>query len=263
MDHLKAMADIHPTAAVDPGARLGEGVHIAAYAVIGADVEIGAHTHVGPHAVITGPTRIGEHNRIHAHACLGGPPQDLAYRDEPTRLEIGSGNTIREFVTMHRGSTKDRGETRVGSQALFMAYSHVAHDCEVGDSVIMANGATLGGHVQVGDRANLAGLVAVHQFVRIGRHAMIGGGSIVVKDVPPFTMAAGNHACLRGLNRRGLQRAQFPLESTQALKQAYRLLFRSGLGLEQACASLRETALAPEVEELLEFMTGSKRGVMR
>lgn len=254
---------IHQTALIESGVRLGQGVTVGPYSVVGADVEIGARTSIGSHAVITGPTRIGERNVIHAHACLGGAPQDLEYRDQPTRLEIGDRNVIREFVTMHRGSSKDLGVTRVGNDGFFMAYSHIAHDCDVGNQVIMANGATLGGHVQVGDRANIAGLVAVHQFVRIGRLAMVGGGSIVVKDVPPFTMAAGDHARLRGLNRRGLQRADFPPATVQALKQAYRMLFRCGLTLEQACSKLRDVEAEPVVAELLAFLQHSWRGVMR
>lgn len=264
MEFARTEMGIHPTAVVDPQARLGQGVRIGPYAVVEAGAEIGSHTSLGPHVVIMGQTRLGEHNVVHAHACLGGEPQDLGYRGEPTRLEIGSRNIIREFATMHRASTKERGETRVGNDGLFMAYSHVGHDCDVGDGVIMANGATLGGHVQVGSRANIAGLVAIHQFVRIGQYAMLGGGSIVVKDVPPYTMAVGNHARLYGLNRRGLQRAGFSPDQLDALKRAYRMLFRSGTALGQACAAVREAGpQSPEIEHLLRFLQNSKRGVIR
>lgn len=256
-------ATIHETAIVDPEACLGEGVSIGPYCIIDAGVEIGAHTSIGSHSVITGLTRLGEHNRVHAHVCLGDAPQDLDYRGLPTRLEIGSGNWIREFSTMHRGSSKDQGETRVGNDGLFMAYSHVGHDCIIGDGVTLANGATLGGHVEIGTKATVAGLVAVHQFVRIGAYAMVGGGSILVKDVPPFTLAAGNHARLHGLNRRGLQRGGFAPSAIAALKRAYRLLFRADLTLEQACSAVRELPSTPELAALLAFFQNSRRGVLR
>jgi UDP-N-acetylglucosamine acyltransferase len=254
---------IHQTAIVDARVRLGDRVRIGAFAVVEGDVEIGAGTVIGCHAVILGPTRIGEDNVIHAHTCLGDSPQDLDYRGEPTCLEIGARNIIREFVTMHRGSGKDRGRTRVGDDGLFMAYSHVAHDCEVGHGVVMANGANLGGHVQVGDRVNIGGLVAVHQFVRIGCHAMLGGGSIVVQDVPPYMTAVGNRARLYGLNRRGLQRAGFTPAVLDALKRAYRLLYRSGWSFDQARSALLEAGPTPEVAYLLDFLQACRRGVMR
>lgn len=256
--------DIHPTATVDPLAELGEGVRIGPYAYIGPGVELGAETCIGPYTAILGPTRIGRANVIHSHVCLGDAPQDLSYRDQPTRLEIGDRNIIREFVTMHRGTQKGGGITRVGNDGLFMAYSHVAHDCQIGDGVIVANGATLGGHVLVEDRANISGLSAIHQFVRIGRHVMIGGGSIVVLDVPPFTMAAGNHARLFGLNRRGLVRAGFTPQAIEALKQAYHVLYRSGQRLAVACAQLRaDGPQTAEVAHLLAFIEKSQRGMMR
>jgi len=255
---------IHPTATVDDAARLDATVRVEAHAVIGPDVEIGAGTRIGPHTVVLGPTRIGCDNAVHAHACLGDAPQDKGYAGEPTTLEIGDRNIIREFVTMHRGTTEDAGRTRVGSDGFFMAYSHVAHDCRVGDGVIMANGVTLGGHVEVGDRANLGGLCAIHQFVRIGRHVMLGGGSIVRKDIPPFAMASGNRARLHGLNTRGLERAGFHAQSITALRRAYRTLFRSSRRLEDALDTLREgESAAPEVMELITFLEGSVRGVTR
>lgn len=254
---------IHPTAVVDPDARLDPTVSVGPHAHIGPGVEIGAGTRIGPHAVIQGPTRIGRDNHIHAHACLGGAPQDISYRGEPTRLEIGDGNTIREFVSMHRASTKEEGVTRVGSGGFFMAYSHVAHDCIVGDGVVMANNAIIGGHVHVGNRVNIGAMSAVHQFVRIGSHAMIGGGSIILMDVAPYMTASGNRARLYGLNRRGLKRANFPAETIQELQRAYRLVFRSGLSLAEALERLREQAGSTEVQSLLTFLETSRRGVLR
>ncbi|WP_404362592.1 acyl-ACP--UDP-N-acetylglucosamine O-acyltransferase [Marinobacter sp.] len=254
---------IHDTAIVDPSARLAGGVVIGAYAVIGAGVDIQPGTTVGPHSVIYGPTRLGRNNRIHPHVCLGGAPQDLGYLEESTRLEIGDGNTIREFVTIHRGTPKDRALTTIGNDNLLMAYAHVGHDCVLGNNIVMANGATLAGHVSVGDRANIAGLVAVHQFARIGQIAMVGGGSIVVKDIPPFMLAAGNTARLYGLNHRGLKRAGLDAAGLAALKSAYRTLYRSGLGLKHAIRELESQSLTPEVQQLLDFLKQSKRGLSR
>lgn len=254
---------IHPSAVIDSAAQLDCDVHIGPQAFIGAGVEIGAGSRIGPHAVIQGPTRIGRDNRIHAHACLGDAPQDLGYADEPTRLEIGDGNTIREFVTLHRASTKEQWVTRLGDNNMLMAYSHVAHDGQIGNNVVMANGVSLAGHVHVGDRANIGGSVAVHQFVHIGNHAMVGGGSVLLKDVPPYVMAAGNRARLYGLNQRGLKRAGFSPESVRELNQAYRTLFRSGLRLTEALEQLRESDPGSEVQSLITFLTHSKRGVIR
>lgn len=256
---------IHPTAVIHPEARLGRDVRIGAYAVIEADVEIDAGCTIGQHAVIEGPTRIGRHNRIYPHACLGTAPQDISYRGEATRLEIGERNVIREFVTIHRGTPKDRGVTRIGDDNLLMVSAHVAHDCIVGSHVIMANAAVLAGHVVVGDYAYLAGLCAVHQFVRIGAYAMLGGGTIATQDIPPFVMAAGNHAGLYGLNHKGLQRRGFGADEVRQLKQAYRLLFRTSLRLEEAIAAVRAAGLnSPSVAYLLDFLSApSKRGVVR
>ncbi|MDZ7809454.1 MAG: acyl-ACP--UDP-N-acetylglucosamine O-acyltransferase [Arhodomonas sp.] len=256
---------IHATATVDAHAELEPDVVVGAGAVIGEDVRIGTGTRVGPLAVILGPTRIGRDNTIHAHACLGDAPQDLAYRGEPTRLEIGDGNHFREFVTVHRGSTKDEGVTRIGDDNLLMAYSHVGHDCRVGSGITMANCATLAGHVSVGDHANIAGLSAIHQFARVGCHAMLGGGTIAVMDIPPYTMASGNHARLYGLNRRGLRRAGMAEAVITALRRAYRLLFRSGLGRAEAIAEVRRQGWdrTPEVAHLLGFLESSRRGVTR
>lgn len=263
MDRREGL-EIHPSALVEAGARLAPGVRIGPYAYIEADVEIGVGTTIGPYAALMGPLRLGRGNRIHAHACLGDAPQDTSHAGEPTRLEIGDDNTFREFVTVHRGTTKGGGVTRIGNANLLMAYSHVGHDCQLGNHIIIANAVNLGGHVSVGDYANLGGMAAVHQFVRIGRHAMIGGGSILVQDVPPFMMAAGNHARLHGLNRRGLLRAGLPLQTRNAIKRAHRILYRSGLRLNDACAQLRELAAEfPEVAHLLDFMQHSQRGIAR
>lgn len=255
---------IHPTALIDPSARLGQDVRIEPYAVIGADVDIGDGCQIGHHAVILGPTRLGRDNRIFPHACLGGEPQDIGYAGEATRLEIGARNVIREFVTIHRGTPKDRGVTRVGDDNMFMVHAHIAHDCVIGDHVIMANAATLAGHVTVGDYVNIAGLCAIHQFVRIGAHAMLGGGSMVPLDIPPFMLANGNRAKLYGLNVRGLQRRGFSPEDLRQLKQAYHLLFRSGQRLTEATAAVRAAGLdSPPVVQLLDFVAESKRGITR
>lgn len=255
---------IHPTAVINPGACLGDGVRVDPYACIGAEVEIGDGTRVGAHAVILGPARIGRDNRIHAHACLGDAPQDLAYRDQPTRLEIGDRNTIREFVSIHRGTPKDRGITRIGSDNLLMVHVHVGHDCEVGDGVILANGAMLGGHVVVESHASLSALTGIHQFARIGRHAMIGAGAMVTLDIPPYVMAAGDRARLYGLNRRGLRRAGFTPAIIGQLERAYRLLYRSGLPLRAAIERVGAEGLdSAEVAHLLGFLQDSRRGVTR
>lgn len=255
---------IHPSATVDPGARLAPGVRVGPQAWIGPKVTIGEGCVIGPLSVLQGPMRLGRDNVLHAHVCLGDAPQDLGYRGEPTELEIGDGNVFREFVTIHRGTPKDRRLTTVGNDNMFMVYSHVGHDCVIGDRVILGNATHIAGHVTVEDQANISALCAVHQFCRIGRNTMIGGGSIVVQDIPPFMMAAGNHARLYGLNRKGLSRAGFPAEAVRALKQAYRLLYRSGLRLEAACEELRgQPPLSAEVAHLLKFLEQSKRGVSR
>ncbi len=256
---------IHASASIDPTARLGQDVHIGAFAYIGPDVEIGDGCVIGHHAVIEGPTRLGRDNRVGPHAVLGQPPQDASYQGEPTRLEIGDRNEIREFVTIHRASTKEDHVTRVGSDNMFMAYSHIGHDCIVGSHVTMANAATLAGHVTVEDHVIIAGLCAIHQFARIGMFAMLGGGTMAPKDIPPYAMASGNHAKLYGLNRRGLQRNGFSTEEIRQIRQAYRLLFQSGLRLEQALQRIADdnTLDSPRVTHLVEFIRSSARGVTR
>ena len=239
------MAQIHPTALVDAGAELAADVVIGPYAIVGGQVQIGAGSRVGAHSIIEGPTTLGENNDIRSHSVIGGAPQDKKYRGEPTRLEIGSGNTIHEFVTINRGTVQDEGITRVGDNNWIMATVHIAHDCRVGNQVILANTTNLAGHVHVGDWVILGGYTGVHQFCKIGAHAMTGVGSVVLHDIPPFVMASGNTAQAHGLNTEGLKRRGFDAQALSALRQAYKILYRSGLTLAQA----RE-ALALEIQSL-------------
>jgi len=255
---------VHPTAIVAPGARLHATAEVGPYAVIGPQVEIGAGTIVGPHAVIEGRTRLGERNKVFHFASVGAPPQDLKYAGEDSALEIGSENLIREFTTLHKGTTGGGGVTRIGNRNLFMAYAHVAHDCQVGNGCVLANAATLGGHVEVGDHVILGGLAAVHQFTRIGKHAFVAGGAMVVMDVPPFCTAQGDRAELAGINSIGLARHGFSEDQIGRVKEAYRILFRSKLPLEEAVERLRtELGDQPEIQELLTFVTTSQRGLTR
>ena len=259
---------IHPTAFVDPGAVLGEGVEVGAYAVIGPRVTLGDGCKVGAHAIIESHARIGKDTRVYSFASIGAPPQDLKYQGEETWVEVGEGCTIREYVTVNRGTVAGGGVTRVGNGVLLMAYCHVAHDCHVGDRVIIANAATLGGHVKVGEKAILGGLVGVHQFVRIGSFAMVGALSGLPLDIPPYVtavVARGQKGRgLYGLNLIGLRRNRFPEETIAELKKAYRILFRSGHPMREALArAAAETAPLPEIRHLLDFVRSSKRGVQR
>jgi len=255
---------VHPTAIVAPGARLHPSVEVGPYSVIGPQVEIGAGTTIGPHAVIDGRTRLGERNRVFQFASVGAPPQDLKYAGEDSALEIGDENLIREFTTLHKGTTGGGGVTRIGNRNLFMAYAHVAHDCQVGSGCVFANSATLGGHVEIGDHVILGGLAAVHQFTRIGRHAFIAGGSMVVMDVPPFCTAQGDRAELAGVNSIGLARHGYSEDQIARVKDAYRILFRSKLPLEEAIERLRtELGDQSEIQVLLAFVTTSHRGLTR
>jgi UDP-N-acetylglucosamine acyltransferase len=255
---------IHPTAIVHPAARIDEGVEIGPYAVIGEHVSIAAGTTVGPHAVIEGWTEIGRDNRIFQFASVGADPQDLKFHGEQSFLRLGDRNTVREFVTLHRGTEDGGGETVIGDDNLFMAYSHVAHDCRVGSHVILANAATLAGHVVVDDHAILGGLSGVHQFTRIGCHAMISGGSVVVQDIAPFVIAQGDRAKPAGLNLVGLKRRGFSESALRDLKKAYKLVFRSGLRLEEALEKVvAELGEAPEVKTFTEFISNSQRGIAR
>lgn len=254
---------IHPSAVIDPRANLDSSVEVGPFAVIGPDVEIDAGTRIGPHAVVRGPCRIGRDNRIFQFASVGEDPQDKKYRGEPTRLEIGDRNQVREFVTLHRGTAQDEGLTRIGNDNLFMAYTHVAHDCRIGNEVIMANAASLGGHVEIQDWAILGGFTIVHQFCRIGAHAFCAMGSVLTRDVPPYVLVGGHPAEPHGINSEGLRRRNFSAESLRALKLAYRLLYLSKLGREAALARIRELGQAhPELLQLADFIVASKRGIV-
>lgn len=256
--------NIHPTAIVDPKAKIADGVSIGAYSIIGPDVEIGANTTIGPHVVIQGPTRIGCDNRICQFASLGEAPQDKKYQGEPTWLEIGDRNVIREFVTMNRGTPAGGGITRIGNDGLFMAYVHVAHDCQVGDKVIFSNNASLAGHVHVEDWVILSGFTLVHQFCSIGAHAFTGMGSAISKDVPPYLMVSGNPAEPHGINKEGLKRRGFSPEQIRTLRNAYKVLYRSGLSLEEAKAELTKMAEGcPELIPFVGFLGHAKRSIIR
>ena len=255
---------IHPSAIVHPGARLGDNVSIGAYSLIGEHVEIGDDTWIGPHVVIEGHSRIGRGNRVFQFASLGAVPQDKKYAGEPTRLEIGDGNTIREFCTLNCGTAQDAGVTRLGSDNWIMAYVHIAHDCRIGDHTIFANNAQLAGHVHVGDYAILGGFTGVHQFVHIGAHSFTAIATVLVHDLPPYVMAAGDSAKPYGINSEGLRRRGFSSTALAAIKRAYKTLYKSGLTLDQARAQLAEQAKAcAEVGLLTEFLQGSTRGIVR
>lgn len=255
---------IHSTAIIHPGAELAEGVEIGPFAIIGEHVRIGRGTRVGAHTVIDGWTEIGEECQIFHMASVGGIPQDLKYRGEETWLRIGSRNIIREFATLHPGTVTGIGETVIGDGNLFMAYCHVAHDCIVGNRVIMANGSTLAGHVVVEDFAILGGLSAVHQFVRVGESAMLSGGAMVGQDVLPYTIASGNRAASAGLNTVGLKRRGFSPELIANIKKTYRILIRSGLRLEEALRRIgEEVPVSPEIDHFVDFARKSERGLCR
>jgi len=256
---------IHPAALIDPKAEISEGVEIGPYSVIEKDVSVGEGTRIGPHVVIREGTQIGKGCQIFQFASIGEAPQFLGYKGEKTSLQIGNHNVIREFATLHRGTVKGGGRTVIGNDNFFMAYSHVAHDCQIGNQVVMANGATLGGHILIEDHAIIGGLAAVHQFCRIGAHAILSGLTGVSQDVPPYMMAAGSRAKLYGLNTVGLKRHQFSEQTIRALKKAYRIIFRSGLTLEKAVKAVEEDdiSLIPEVRHLLDFIQHSKRGISR
>jgi len=255
---------IHPTALIDPAARIGNKVEIGAYSIIGPDVEIGDGSVIGPHVVIKGHTRIGRDNRIFQFCSLGEVPQDKKYAGEPTRLEIGDRNTIREFCTFNLGTVQDLGVTRIGDDNWIMAYVHIAHDCQVGNKTTFANNSQLAGHVTVEDWAILGGFTGVHQFCRIGAHVMTAVGSVILQDVPPYLMAAGNTAQPYGINVEGLKRRGFTPEALLALKRAYRTLYKSGLLLEEAKLKLAEEGKTqPEVLRFVEFLQQSKRGIIR
>ncbi|MGD0278227.1 MAG: acyl-ACP--UDP-N-acetylglucosamine O-acyltransferase [Smithella sp.] len=255
---------IHPTAIISPDAHLEEGVEIGPYSIIGSDVKIGKNTLIGPHTVIDDYTHIGEGNRIFQFCSIGAPPQDLKFGGEKTRVIIGNFNTIREFVTIHRSTTADIGVTIIGDHNLLMAYTHVAHNCKLDNNIIMSNAATLAGHIHIEDYAIISGLTGIHQFCRIGEHCMIGGASAVVKDIPPYVIAQGNHAKLFGLNLIGLKRRNFSENTIKAISEAYRIIFRSKLLLEDAIKKAEaEVENLPEVNHFIKFIKESERGVCR
>jgi len=255
---------IHPSAIVHPGAKLAAGVSVGPYSIIGEHVEVGEGTTIGAHVVIEGRTRIGKSNRIFAHSALGGEPQDKKYAGEPTGLEIGDRNLIREFCTFNCGTVQDAGTTRIGSDNWIMAYAHVAHDCQVGSHTIFANAASIAGHVHVGDHAILGGFTGVHQFVLIGAHSMTAGATLLLQDLPPYVMAAGNAAKPFGINSEGLKRRGFSEEQVTEIRRAYKTLYRSGLTLEEAKAAIAEQAQkVPALKILADFLERSKRGIVR
>lgn len=257
------MQKIHPTAIVSPAAVVGEGTEIGPYCVIGDGVIIGEDCWLQHHVTIMGPTTIGNGNKFFSYACIGQRSQDLKYAGEPTYLEIGDGNCFREFTTVHR-ATAAGNRTRVGSHGNFLSYSHIAHDCVVGDHVIFSNNGTIAGHVEVGDYANIGGLTAIHQFCRIGKHAITGGCSKIVQDVPPFFIADGNPAEVRGINSVGLERRGFQPEVLKTLKEAYRFLYRSNLNVRQAIEDLEaKYGEVAEVRDLIVFINSSGRGIIR
>jgi UDP-N-acetylglucosamine acyltransferase len=259
---------IHPTAIIDPGAELGKDVSVGPYAIVGPKVVIGDGTSVGSHAIVESHARIGKNCRISSHASVAAPPQDLKFRGEDTWVEIGDDVIVREFATINRGTVTGGGVTRVGNNCMIMAYVHVAHDCHVGNRVIMANAATLAGHIEIEDGAFIGGLSAVHQFVKIGTLAIVGGMSGISQDVPPFVKAVGSrqgrNRSLFGLNVIGLQRAGMTPETITTLKKAYRVLFRSELPLKDSLEKAEaEVEQIPEVKRLVDFVRSSKRGVLR
>lgn len=260
---------IHPSAIVDPAAELDSSVQVGPYAIIEGDVRIAAGSMVGAHCVIHAGTTIGRNNRFFAFGAIGGAPQDKKYADEPTTLVIGDGNTFREYVTINRGTAQDRGRTDVGNDNWVMAYVHIAHDCVLGDHIILANTTNLAGHVHLGDWVILGGYTGVHQFCKIGAHAMTGVGTVILHDLPPYVMASGSPAGAHGLNTEGLRRRGFDAPRIQVLRQAYKTLYKRGLGLEAAREELRvrraeaQAESGRDLELLLEFLGQVTRGIVR
>ena len=256
-------AQIHPTAIVDAKVEIGAGTIIGPYCIIGAEVVLGPNCWLQHHVTLAGPMRAGAGNKFYAYCSIGQQTQDLKYQGEPTYLEIGDDNTFREFVTVNRSTTSE-GKTRVGNGGNFLAYSHIGHDCTVGNGVVFSNNGTLAGHVQIGDSAVMGGLTAVHQFCRIGRFAITGGCSKIVQDVPPFMIADGNPAEIRGVNLVGLERKGFPAEDVKLIKEAFRIIYRSKYNTAQAIEAIRkELAPSEAVEQIVEFIEKSQRGITR
>jgi UDP-N-acetylglucosamine acyltransferase len=255
---------IDARAAIDAQAKIAADVHVGPFSVIGPEVVVGAGTWIGPHVVINGPTRIGAGNKIFQFASLGEAPQDKKYNGEATRLEIGDRNVFRECVTVNRGTIQDKGVTRIGNDNLFMAYAHVAHDCQLGDQIVMANCATLGGHVEIGDWVIMGGLSAVHQYTKIGAHCFLAHNAAVTRDVPPYVLVVGRPAVPHSINSVGLQRRGFTAEQVQNIRRAYRLLYRSGLKLTAAVEELEVAAeTQPEIRPFVEFIKRSSRSLVR
>jgi UDP-N-acetylglucosamine acyltransferase len=255
---------IDARAVVSPQAELAPDVEVGAFSMIGPGVTLGPGTWVGPHAVINGPTVIGAENKIYQFTSIGDAPQDKKYRGEPTRLEIGDRNVFREFVTVNRGTTHDQGVTRIGSDNLLLAYSHVGHDCQLGDKIVMSNGTQLGGHVELGDWVIMGGLSAVHQFAKVGAHCFIANNCAVTRDVPPYIMAIGQPAVPHSVNSEGLKRRGFTPEQIRNIRRAYRLLYRSGTPLAAAVEELEKTALEqPELKPFVDFIKRSSRSIVR
>jgi UDP-N-acetylglucosamine acyltransferase len=265
------MTRIHATAVVDSKAEIANDVEVGPYSIIGPNVKIGAGTKIGSHTIIEGYTSIGKENNFAHFASIGGAPQDMKYRGEPTKLMIGDRNTIREFTTIHTGTAQDEGITRIGNDNWIMAYVHIAHDCQVGNHTIFASNAQIAGHVHVEDWAILGGMSGVHQFVRIGQHAMLGGASALVQDIPPFVMAAGEKASPHGVNVEGLKRRGFATETITALRQAYKVLYKDGLSFEDAkveiqkmvAAHAADAATAEKLAQFHDFIAASTRGIIR
>ncbi|NNF15327.1 MAG: acyl-ACP--UDP-N-acetylglucosamine O-acyltransferase [Gammaproteobacteria bacterium] len=255
---------IHPTAIIDAGAQLAAGVEVGPYSVIGPDVTVGENTKIDAQVIITGPTSIGGHNHIFSQASIGAAPQDKKYNGEPTRLEIGDHNTIREFCTINRGTAQDRGVTTIGNHNWIMAYVHIAHDVIVGDHTILANNATLAGHVEVGDYAILGGFTKAHQFCRIGAHSFCAMDTGLSKDLPPYVVAAGHLAEPKGINSEGLSRRDYTAAQIRNIKSAYKTIYRSGLKLSEAVAALeKQREEAPELEILIRFLATTERSIIR
>jgi UDP-N-acetylglucosamine acyltransferase len=255
---------IDPRAAVSSDARLAPDVSVGPFTVIGPGVEIGPRCVIGPHAVINGPTTLGADNHVFQFASLGDAPQDKKYRGEPTRLVIGARNVFREHCTVNRGTTHDKGETRIGDDNLFMTCSHVAHDCVIGNNTVFANCAVLGGHVEIGDWVILGGLSAVHQFARVGAHAFLAGGAMSRRDVPPYVMVAGDPAVPQAVNAEGLKRRGFSEDQIRAIREAYRTVYRSNLRLSEALERLEpEARERPELRVFVDFIQGSSRSIVR
>lgn len=255
---------IHPTAIIDPAAELDSSVVVGAYSVIGAHVKIGADTRVASHVTINGPTIIGKNNEIFQFSSLGEVPQDKKYKNEPTLLEIGDNNTIREFCTFNRGTVQDKGTTKIGNDNWIMAYVHIAHDCQIGNHTIFANNASLAGHVDVHDYAILGGFTLIHQFCKIGAHVITAVGSVVFKDIPPYVTAAGYDAKPHGINSEGLKRRGFSPQAILQIKRAYKALYRNSLTLEEAKVELfNMQAQTPEIALLTDFLNISTRGIVR